>query len=42
MRVCYERVGKRGGPVDGSMQGGTRLTQFHPRKFVARADEVIE
>src|SRR6476620_409311 len=29
MRVCHERVGKRGGPVDGSMPGGTRLTHPH-------------
>jgi hypothetical protein len=35
MRVCHERVGKRGGPVDGSMPGGTRLTHpiFHPRNI---------
>jgi hypothetical protein len=41
MRVCHERVGKRGGPVVGSMQGGTRLTQFHPRKHNFRLSRAI-
>ena len=32
LRLCHERLGKHGGPVDSSMPGGTRLTQFHPRE----------